>query len=138
MGFVKRNVELEEFLDSVGVTWEYMTDQEYKRVLSGLNEFIDEEDFWSLRGDEAFKELESKLPLQGYIFSAPRHKLFSVYESGGENKTIGYSVDKLLQLNREALNHIECVVANKQLTFACVFNHEWQAMCPELYIEKNA
>ncbi|MCG7895952.1 MAG: hypothetical protein JAZ12_16065 [Candidatus Thiodiazotropha taylori] len=138
MGFVKRNIELEEFLDSVETMWEHLTDQEYRKVLSALNEFIDSDNYWSLRGDKAFKELENKLPLEGYIFTAPKHKLFSVYESGGENKTIGYSVLNLVQINREILNRIECVVTNKQLTFACVLNHEWQAMCPELYLEKNA
>ena len=138
MGFVKRNIELEELLDSVGASWEPLTDHEYRSVLSGINEFIEEENYSSLSGDEAYKEIESKLPFKGYIFSAPRHKLFSVYESGGENRTIGYSIDNLTRLNREKLNHIECVVTNKQLTFACVFNHEWQAMCPELYMEKNA
>ena len=40
-------------------------------------------------------------------------------------------------LNHETLNQVECVVTNKQLTFACVFNHEWQGLCPELYVEKN-
>ncbi|MCG8485887.1 MAG: hypothetical protein MI756_00290 [Chromatiales bacterium] len=138
MGFVKRNIELEEFLDSVGSKWEPLSDQEYKKIMSTLNEFIDNDNYWSLHGDEAFKELENKLPLEGFIFSAPKHKLFSVYESGGENKTIGYSVLSLTKLNRETLNHIECVVTNKQLTFACVLNHEWQTMCPELYVEKHA
>jgi hypothetical protein len=116
----------------VKASWEFLTDQEYQSVLSGLNKFIEEENYSSLRGDEAYNEIAGKLPLRGYIFSAPRHKLFSAYDSGGENKTIGYSIDILTQLNR-----IECVVANKQLTFACVFNHEWQALCPELYVEKN-
>jgi hypothetical protein len=137
MGFVKRNLELEEFLDSVESKWEYLSDQEYRTVLSTLNEFIDAENYRSFHGDEAFKELEGKLPLEGYIFSAPKHKLFSVYESGGENKTIGYSVLNLTKLNRIILNRVECVVANKQLTFACVLNHEWQAMRPELFLEKN-
>jgi hypothetical protein len=138
MGFVKRNIELEYFLNSVESEWEHLSDQEYREVLSALNEFIDDGNYWSLHGDEAFKELENKLPLEGYIFSAPQHKLFSVYKSGGENKTIGYSVSNLTKINRKALNHIECVVTNKLLTFTCVFNHEWQAMCPELYLEKNA
>ncbi|MEW8336457.1 MAG: hypothetical protein AB2602_19205 [Candidatus Thiodiazotropha sp.] len=138
MGFVKRNVELEGYLDSVESKWEHLSDREYVKVLSTLNEFIDNENYRSLHGDEAFKEIENKLPLEGYIFTAPKHRLFSVYESGGENKIIGYSVSNLTKLNRETLNHIECVVTNKQLTFACVLNHEWQAMCPELYLEKNA
>ncbi|WP_316368949.1 hypothetical protein [Candidatus Thiodiazotropha sp. CDECU1] len=138
MGFVKRNVELEVFLDSIESKWEHLSDQEYRKVLSTLDEFIDNENYWSLHGDEAFKEIETKIPLEGYIFTAPKHKLFSVYESGGENKTIGYSVSNLTRLNREILNQLECVVTNKQLTFACVLNHEWQAMCPELYLEKNA
>lgn len=137
MGFVKRNIELEVFLDSVETRWKNLSDQEYRKVLSGLNEFVDNDNYWSLHGDKAFKELEKKLPLEGYIFSAPKHKLFSVYKSGGENKTIGYSVRNLTKLNRETLNRIECIVTNKQLTFACVLNHEWQAMCPELYLEKK-
>lgn len=138
MGFVKRNIELEEYLDSIEVKWKKLSDQDYKNVLSTLNDFIDEENYWSLRGDEAYRELENRIPLEGYIFTAPRHKLFSVYESGGENRTVGYSVEGLKNIDRETLNNIECVVANKQLTFACVFNHEWQALCPELYVEKNA
>ena len=138
MGFVKRNVELEGYLDSVESKWEQLSDREYVKVLSTINKFIDNENYRSLRGDEAFKEIENKLPLEGYIFSAPKHRLFSVYERSGENKAIGYSVSNLTTLNREILNRIECVVTNKQLTFVCVLNHEWQAMCPELYLEKNA
>ena len=138
MGFVKRNIELEEYLDSIEVKWKSLSDKDYKCVLSTLNEFIDEENYWSLSGDEAFSELENRLPLEGYIFTAPRHRLFSVYENGGDNRTIGYSVDNLQNIDRAVLNNTECVVANKQLTFAYILNHEWQAMCPELYVEKNA
>lgn len=58
------------------------------KVLSTLNEFIDNENYRSLHGDEAFKEIENKLPLEGYIFTAPKHRLFSVYEIGGENKQL--------------------------------------------------
>ena len=138
MGFLKRNIALEDFLDSIGSKWAHLSDQEYMEVLSALNKFIDIENYRSLHGDDAFREIENKLPLEGYIFTAPKHRLLSVYESGGENQTIGYYVSNLNKLNREILNHIECVVTNKQLTFACVLNHEWQAMCPEHYLEKNA
>lgn len=137
MGFVKRNLELEEYLDSVEIKWEHLKGQDYIKILSTFNEIIDSENYWTLTGDKAFSEIENKLPLDCYIFSAPGHKLFSVYDSGGQNTTTGYSVENLAALNREKLNHIECVVSDKQLTFACVFNHEWNSTCPELYLQKK-
>ena len=52
-------------------------------------------------------------------------------------KTIGYVIEGLNNLERNTLNHIECVVSNRDITYACAFNHEWQAHCPEVYIEEN-
>ena len=128
MGFVKRNIEIEEFLKSVGAFWEPLSDREYRKLLCALNEFIEPENYRSCNGDDAFQKLTAKLPLDGYIFSAPKHTLLSIYEKGGNNLTFGYSISTLIELRREKLNQIECVVADKALTFACVFNHEWQAM----------
>lgn len=137
MGFIKRNIELEEYLDSISANWEQLSDSEYKVILSKLNEFIDAKEYTEQLGDDAYNKLQSNTPINGFIFNAPKHKLFSVYEQGGNNLTFGYSLHGLNTLNRKKLNEIECVITNKELSFACVLNHEWQAMCPELYIEKN-
>ena len=137
MGFLKRNIQLEEYLDSITVTWNHLSDLDYKYILSKLNEFIDKNDFSVLSGDDAFKELQDKKPIDGFIFSAPKHKIFSIYHEGGDNLTFGYAVNELNVLEREKLNEIECIIANNELSFACMLNHEWQAHCPELYIEKN-
>ena len=137
MGFVKRNVELEEWLDSMRVEWSFLSDSEYKKILKQLGSFIETGEYSLYSGDDAFSMVESQLPLNGYIFSAPKNKYFSVYESGGENSTFGYRVKGLGYLVREVINKIECVVTNDNLSFACMFNHEWQAHCPEQYYEKT-
>ncbi len=137
MGFVKRNIQVEEYLDSIGAAWEYLSDSDYKRILSELNEFIDAKKYSEYLGDDAFNKLQDKTPIKGFIFSCPKHKLFSIYVQGGENLTFGYSIEGIRVLNREKLNEIECVMVNDELTFACVLNHEWRAMCLELYIEKT-
>ncbi len=136
MGFVKKNINLEEYLNSINIEWQMLTDTEYKRVLKELNGFIDSSSYSLFSGGEAYSKLMNQLPLNGYIFSAPKHKYFSVYENGDENHTFGYLVENVEHLDREAINCIECVVANEELSFACVFNHEWQAHCPEQYFEK--
>lgn len=137
MGFVKRKVELEEYLDSMEIAWGFLSDLDYKRILQGLDSFIENENYVLYSGDDAYSKLEGVLPLNGYIFSAPKHKYFSVYESGGENNTYGYRFTGLGHIDREAINRIECVVTNDKLSFACMFNHEWQALCPEQYYEKT-
>lgn len=137
MGFVKRSIEVEEYLDSIGVVWCQLKDAEYRLVISELNTLSQSQNCIQLHGDEAFNSIERKTPINGFLFNAPGHKLFSVYDSATGIASYGYSVNNLASLNREALNKIECVVTNKSLSFACSFNHEWQAMCPEVYIEKS-
>ncbi len=137
MGFVKRNIELEEYLDSKRIAWSHISDSEYRRILGELNGVINSGTYLESFGDSAFSRFLNRLPSNGFIFSAPKHKLFSVYAEGGENFTFGYSVSVFDHPERDKLNKIECVFSDEELSYACVFNHEWQAFCPELYIEKN-
>jgi len=138
MGFVKRNIELEKFLDSIEVEWSPISDSKYKGVSGELIGFIETGDFTLLEGDEAYRQFIRQLPLNGYIFSAPSNKYFSIYESGRGHTTFGYHVNNLRNIDRESINRFECVVANEKLSFCCTFNHEWQAYCPEKYYENDA
>jgi hypothetical protein len=137
VGFVKRNIELEELLDSKGILWDFMSDADYRRILGEYDKVIESGEYSESSGDAAFARFQNKLPSNGFIFSAPKHGLFSIYADGGENLTFGYTVSAFDRIERATLNEIECVFSGESLTFACVFNHEWQAMCPELFIEKN-
>lgn len=137
MGFIRRNIRLEEYLDSIGVEWDCLLDANYKHIHEELNTFIESENYNLLKGDDAFSELTTHLPFNGYIFSAPRTKhMYSIYSKGGGNAAFGYVVSGLNILDREILNNIECVLSDKDLTYACVLNHEWEAHCPELFFEK--
>jgi len=139
MGFLRNNIQLEEYFDSLYVDWKYISDADYKHIYSELNNFIDSDNYNLLIGDDAFLELEKRLPFSGYVFSAPRTKhLFSIYSNGGSNTAFGYIVSNLNKLDRSILNNIECVFSNSELTYACSLNHEWQGHCPETFIEKIA
>lgn len=138
MSFVKRNIELEEYLNSENMEWNHISDQDYKNIIDELNSFISTNEYVSMEGDSAYQKITSQLPGNCYIFSSPKHKYFSIYSEGGPNLTFGYKVVNFNITDREKLNKIECVVANVGLSFCCVFNHEWQASCPEVYYEKNA
>lgn len=135
MGFVKRNIELEEFLDSVGAEWDHLSDREYKDVMSAVNVMLGHPNNRRTSGDDAFRCLEGKLPITGYIYSAPDHKLLSL--QGRKLTTFGYSVRGLASLDRASLNAIECVISDRAVTFACMLNHEWQSHCPEAYFETS-
>lgn len=76
-----------------------------------------------------------RLPVDGYMFSAPMHKHFSAYESGGINLTFGYDFESLTGVDRERINSIDCVITDRNLSFCCVFYHEWQSFLPELVLE---
>jgi hypothetical protein len=39
MGFTKRNIKLEEYLDAVGAKWLVLTDSDYKRIYSEINKY---------------------------------------------------------------------------------------------------
>jgi hypothetical protein len=137
MGFVKRNLELEAYLDSKEICWRWISDAEYRRIFAKIREFVDAPDeSKSLYGDEAFMALRSKLPIDGYMFSAPGHKSLSI-SSDAQSPTFGYMLEKLEVLERERLNQIECIVADADCNFVYVFNHEWQALCPEVFIERK-
>jgi len=136
MGFVRKNIMLEEYLDTKGIEWEMITDSTYKKIYKAINEIIESEERTICHGDEAFEKLNSQLPFEAYIFSAPRtNHLFAIYYAGGSNAAFGYKVINIKELERGPLNNIECVVANTELTFACSLNHEWQGHCPEVYVE---
>jgi hypothetical protein len=138
VGFVRRALDLEDYLVSNKFEWNGLGDADYKRIYNELNSFIDSEHYTSCDGNDAFDMLSSHFPFSGYIFSAPRRKhLFSIYECGGRDSAFIYSVKNINSLNREKLNNIECVVANEELSFACMLNHEWRGQCPELYVEKD-
>ena len=41
MGFVKRNLEFEEYLDNNAAVWSHLSDGEYKRILQKLDKIIE-------------------------------------------------------------------------------------------------
>ena len=138
MGFVRRALDLEDYLTSNEIDWKGLGDEDYKRIYLELNSFIDTESYTSCNGNDAIEMLTSHFPFNGYIFSAPRRNhLFSIYECGGRDTAFVYSVKNIKSIDREKLNVIECIVANEDLSFACMLNHEWRGQCPELYVGRD-
>jgi hypothetical protein len=138
MGIVKRKIELENYLDSIGVKWYSLSDKEYIHLVREIKKIIDsEENYLLLHGDRAYLEFENRLPFSGYIYSIPGHPLLSIY-NGADEITIAYRAMNIRSLDRQKINSIECLFSDCDLNYAILFNHEWDSMCPEMLIKKNA
>jgi len=122
MGFVKRSIALEEYLDSERMEWEPLSDAEYRKVFEKVCKYVEVTKLHSsTRGERAFHKLEKYLPCTGYIFSSPGHKEFSLLTTG---TTFGYKVKNITAIDREKLHPIEYVLVDDTLSFAYTNNHE--------------
>ncbi|PWN07227.1 hypothetical protein [Rhodohalobacter mucosus] len=135
MGFVKRNIEMEGYLDSLNTEWRLLSDSEYRHMLQSLNSFMDQGAFSLFEGERAYAAFVERLPLYGYLFSAPEHEYFSANESGGSAVTFGYEIRNLSGVDRERINSIECVISDSEMSFCAAFHHEWESLVPEQFFD---
>lgn len=135
MGFVRRYLKMEMYLDAISTEWQLISDYEYRVIIQTLNDSIEQRTFSEYEGDEAYNAFKERLPLDGYLFSAPGHKYLSAYDSGGSNLTFGYTVKNLSGLSRKRVNSLECIATDLKLSFFCSFNHEWESLLPEWFLD---
>jgi len=118
-------------LDSTTAHWNAMTDAEYRLVFTAFRTLV-ENDNAPLSGDKAYELLASRAAHAVWLFNTPGYKGVPVAPNAHEG-TYGYCVAGLSRLDREEMNRLEMVVTDADVKYACVFNHEWQAVAPELW-----
>ncbi len=137
MGFLKRNIEIEDYLDKEDVMWEFLSDRTYQQIFSSwkmiyeakVNEKIYEE-----RGD--FTEtLNSKSPFEGYLFNAPNYKfLYDKFRTLHSRPTFGYKINCNGIKRHFVLQKNLSVICDIDFNFTFAFHAE----LPDLYCDFNA
>lgn len=138
MGFVNINEEIESWLESGDISYDKLSDSEYKKVLSVWRssfETIIEDSNHMYKGERAMYAVEESLPFNGFIFSYTGSKLLPASVST-KNKVYGYRVKRITNLNRQILNLNDAIVCHENFEFSCIYTHEWLSFAlPKYYVK---
>ncbi len=134
MGIVRRNYEIEKYLNYASAEWCILSDSEYKIVMRKWKESFELliDDFPKWRGYDALELLTSKLGGEMYIFNAPNY--FIVTQPLQNKPTYAYIVTSLKSFDRLIFNSEEAIVCSVEFDFMCAFSSEEWVM-PELFFE---
>jgi hypothetical protein len=136
MGIVKRNLDVEVFLDSACSEWRIMSDNEYNQVFLFFRQLVENQGSQLLKGNEAYDLLSSKNHELKCVFNVPGYKGVPLAPNANDC-TYAYVLQDFSCINRAEMNRLELVVCNMTVSFCCVFNHEWQAHFPELWFGEH-
>jgi hypothetical protein len=137
MGIVKTFSELESYLDGANIRWEILSDKEYRKLVtmwrnSFENNLISE---MCIQGSKGFRILESRLPLDGYLFNCPNYTYLPNNEGKDRQLTFGYRIKELKSLDRNMLNAFGVILCNAKYSYMCAFNLDGPDGFPEVYCE---
>ena len=137
MGFIRNKLELEKYLVHLSTEWRMIDDSEYRGLVkSWKTAFEDKLKAGDIRleGDKAISKFRERLPAEIFLINLPGYKYLPVAPSASE-PTYGYFIKEFNIIDREVLNRVEAIATDSNVSFTCIFNHEWQAACPEIFLE---
>lgn len=135
MGFVKRSMVLESALNVSATSFRVGTDKEYQVAFSKFSALIGNSSA-PLKGVNALSELDRRRSEVAWLYNAPGFSGIPVAPRISE-PAICYCVEGLSVVDRFIFNHEQLIISDAEITFACVFNHEWENFFPELWFEER-
>jgi hypothetical protein len=140
MGFLRRVLRLEEWLDDAAQSWRMLSDGEYRAHVASWRAAFD----GHLRRTRAatvtpLLAVERQLPFSGTIFTIVAHPGIATSPQAGSNAPVyAYEATELHRLDRDVLASCDAIVSDLDLRFACIYTHEAGSLWEPLYIERGA
>lgn len=125
MGFLRRNIDLEQYFDHLGIEWSLLSDQQYMSLFRQISLWLDAQKYSTCTNQQSIQDF-LKQHQHAYVLSAPRHPVLSIFVEGGSLSTIGYEINHLEKMT-EDLNCFDCILTDMSGSWVCTFNHEWQS-----------
>lgn len=125
MGFLRRNIELEQYFDRTGIEWSLISDQKYLSLFRQMSLWLDSQEYSVCTNQQSIQDF-LKQHQHAYVLSVPRHPILSIFVEGGSLSTIGYEIHHL-EKTTEDLNVFDCILTDASGSWVCTFNHEWQS-----------
>ena len=123
MGFVRRSLRLEGWLDDHSESWSLLSDREYKALVKSWSTLfipLIESGKRSFEGYFAIEAFGKHIPADVYLFSGIR--IPQLLNNG--LVAFAYRTDQLCELDRDLANCLDLVVVNSNMAWSCVYSHE--------------
>lgn len=136
MGFVKRNYELENYLDTVSIDWKLLSDKKYSECSRRWRESFECE-FKERRvayAWEAIDRLNTKLPFEAYLLHFAIGNPTQRYSRCGY--AYGYEISEIRNIESEIFCSFELIITDRDFEFTCIFENDWPD-CIESYCESS-
>jgi hypothetical protein len=137
MGIVRALPDVEEWLDSEANSWSPLSDRAYVALVQQWRDtFLTSvmAETPSLHGVRAMQAIAERLTADIWVLSGIR--IPQLANMGGQGPA-GYDVAGLRSVPREMANHLELVVAARDLSWSCVFSHEAGSSVWECLFERR-
>lgn len=139
MGFLRRVLRLEEWLQVAAGSWRMLSDREYRAHVAAWRAAFD----GLLRPTRSASvtpllSIERQLPFSGVIFTIVDHPSIATSPQAGSTAPVyAYQVNDLSSLDRDLLASVDAIVTDRDLQFACIYTHEAGLLWEPLYVSRS-
>ncbi|HET9227978.1 MAG TPA: hypothetical protein VFR31_14985 [Thermoanaerobaculia bacterium] len=137
MGFLSRVPAVEEWLDEAAEEWSQLSDREYGDFWRRWREAFESrlsQGKPTARDVEAMARIERELPFEAVVFSAPGYD-FLPSSTPDRAPLFAYRASRLTRIDRERCNSWDCILADRDLRFTCLYTHEIGSLGDPVFLE---
>ena len=138
MGFLSRVPAVEEWLDEAAEEWSQLSDREYGDFWRRWREAFESrlsKGKSTARDVEAMARIERDLPFEAVVFSAPGYDFLPSSTPDGA-PLFAYRASRLTRIDRERCNSWDCILADRDLRFTCLYTHEIGSLGDPVFLER--
>lgn len=138
MGFLSRVPAVEEWLDEAAEEWSQLSEREYRDFWRRWREAFESrlsKGRPAARDVEAMARIERELPFEAVVFSAPGYD-FLPSSTPDRAPLFAYRTSRLTRIDRERCNSWDCILADRDLRFTCLYTHEIGSLGDPVFLER--
>jgi hypothetical protein len=139
VGFLRRVLRLEEWLNDAAQSWRMLSDREYRAHVAAWRAAFDHHLRHTRKATVTpLLAVEQQLPFSGIVFTIVAHPGIPTSPQAGSNAPVyAYEATELRHLDRDVLASCDAIVSDNKLRFACIYTHEAGSLWEPMYIDRG-